>query len=176
MQSIYDLVVIGGGPAGLSATINASSEGLKTLLIEKSQMGGQARMSFMIENYLGFPLGLSGPDLTKNAVEQATKFGTDIITGTVVGISEENGIKRVSYMDLIGFDPKIKTVETHSIIITSGVQYRKFNVDGIEDLVNKGVYYGASSSEVKLCTKKDIYIIGGANSAGQAAIYLVTIP
>lgn len=167
MKEIYDVVIIGGGPAGLSAAINASSEGLKTLLIERQDMGGQARMSFMIENYLGFPLGLSGPDLTKNAHDQAKKFGAEIINADVYQLDEVKGYK-ILY---IYVNHKVKTIHALSVIIATGVQYRKFEADGIEALINKGVYYGASSAEARMCTKRDIYIIGGANSAGQAAIY-----
>jgi len=162
----YDLIIIGGGPAGLAAAVYGSSEGLKTVLIEKQAPGGQAKTSSKIENYLGFPTELTGEDLSKRAVAQAYKFGTEIIAPQeVTKLTVNNRYKYVSLTDST-------ELSCHSLIVATGVSYKKLEVSGITNLTSSGVYYGAAITEALSCRGDDIYIVGGANSAGQAAIYL----
>ncbi|MGF1636155.1 MAG: FAD-dependent oxidoreductase [Cyclobacteriaceae bacterium] len=163
---LYDVVIVGAGPAGLAAAVYAASEGLKTLLIEKRAPGGQAGSSSRIENYLGFPKGLSGADLTHRAITQATRFGTEFLSPQEVTNIE--------------FGTPYKTIElssgaklnTRSIVITTGVNYRKLEAEGIDRLLGAGIYYGAASTEATFCVNKVVLIVGGGNSAGQAAMYL----
>ncbi|WP_013334600.1 FAD-dependent oxidoreductase [Gloeothece verrucosa] len=162
----YDLVVIGGGPAGLAASVYASSEGLKTVLLEKEAPGGQAGTSSRIENYLGFPMGLTGSDLARRAVAQAQKFGTEIISPQeVASICLEGQYRVVTLADGT-------KLSCHALIIASGVSYVKLNIPGIDHLNGAGVYYGAAITEAISCRNDDVYIVGGANSAGQAAMCL----
>jgi thioredoxin reductase (NADPH) len=161
----YDLIIVGGGPAGLAAAVYGASEGLKTLLVEREAPGGQAGMSSRIENYLGFPSGLSGSDLARRAVTQATRFGTEILTPQeVAGLRVEDPYRYVKLSD--GSE-----VSCHALVIATGVTYRKLNAPGIEELTGAGVYYGAARSEAPGYKGEDVYIIGGANSAGQAAMH-----
>jgi thioredoxin reductase (NADPH) len=164
-SDFYDLVVIGAGPAGLGAAVYAASEGLRTVLVEKRATGGQAGQSSRIENYLGFPDGVSGAQLTERARRQALKFGTELInTREVVGL-EVAGSAR-----LIHFDDGT-TVGAHAAVLATGVTYRQLSAPGIPDLAGRGVYYGSASTEATACAGEDVYIVGGANSAGQAAVY-----
>ncbi|MER5965793.1 FAD-dependent oxidoreductase [Streptomyces sp. NPDC002057] len=162
----YDLVVIGGGPAGLGSAVYGASEGLRTVLIERSATGGQAGQSSRIENYLGFPDGVSGAQLTDRARRQAGRFGAEILTAREVTGLEANGAARV-----VTFSDG-STVAAHSVILATGVSYRKLRAPGCDDLTGRGVYYGSSLTEASSCEGQDVYVVGGANSAGQAAVYL----
>lgn len=162
----YDLVIIGGGPAGLASAVYGSSEGLKTVLIEKQAPGGQAGTSSRIENYLGFPVGLTGGDLARRAVAQAYKFGTEILSPQEVTRIRTEGQYRIVTL------ANGKELNCHVLIIATGVSYTKLKVPGIEKLSGAGVYYGAAITEAISCKDNDVHIIGGANSAGQAAMYL----
>ena len=165
-NQIYDVVIIGAGPAGLAASVYGSSEGLKTLLIERKAPGGQAGTSSRIENYLGFPTGLSGADLTRRAMTQSARFGTDFLTPrSVKAIEVQDNYKKI----ILGDDTIIMT---KAIVITTGVDYRQLTTPGIETFAGAGVYYGAATTEAASCKDKTIYIVGGGNSAGQAAMYL----
>jgi thioredoxin reductase (NADPH) len=165
-NDIYDVVIIGAGPAGLAASVYGSSEGLKTLLIERKAPGGQAGTSSRIENYLGFPTGLSGSDLTRRAVTQSVRFGTDFLSPqSVKAIEVQDNYKKI----ILGDD---KVIMTKAIVITTGVDYRQLTTPGIEKFTGAGVYYGAATTEAAACKDKTIYIVGGGNSAGQAAMYL----
>ncbi|UUU28806.1 FAD-dependent oxidoreductase [Streptomyces sp. CA-210063] len=165
-QDFYDLVVIGGGPAGLGAALYGASEGLRTLLVERSATGGQAGQSSRIENYLGFPDGVSGGQLTDRARRQATKFGAEILTAREVSGLEVNGAART-----IRFSDGA-AVAAHSVILATGVSYRQLAAPGCADLTGCGVFYGSALTEAAGCQGHDVYIVGGANSAGQAAMYL----
>ena len=162
----YDLIIIGGGPAGLAAAVYGASEGLSTLLIERQAPGGQAGMSSNIENYLGFPSGLSGSNLARRAVAQAIKFGAEILTPQeVVSIHVDGPYRIVKVKD--GTE-----IRSHVLIIACGVSYRNLDgVKGIEKLTGAGVYYGASMVEALSYKDEDVFMVGGANSAGQAAIH-----
>lgn len=165
-HDVYDVVIIGAGPAGLAAGVYGASEGLKTLLIERRAPGGQAGTSSRIENYLGFPTGLSGAELTRRAIAQATRLGTEFITPqSVKDIRQKDGYNKIILED----DTEINT---RSVIITTGVDYRKLETQGIADFTGAGVYYGAAMTEAAACKDKEVYIVGGGNSAGQAAMYL----
>jgi len=165
-NEIYDVVIIGAGPAGLAASVYGSSEGLKTLLIERKAPGGQAGTSSRIENYLGFPTGLSGSDLTRRAVSQAVRFGTDFLSPqSVKAITVQDNYKKI----ILGDD---KEIITKAIVITTGVDYRQLTTPGISSFTGAGIYYGAANTEAAACKDKAVYIVGGGNSAGQAAMYL----
>jgi thioredoxin reductase (NADPH) len=165
-NEIYDVVIIGAGPAGLAAAVYGASEGLKTLLIERKAPGGQAGSSSRIENYLGFPAGLSGADLTRRAVTQAKRLGAEFLSPQAVNnITQKDGYKTIVLDD----GPEIIS---RTVVITTGVDYRKLDVKGIENFTGAGVYYGAAMTEAAACKGKDVYIIGGGNSAGQSAVYL----
>jgi thioredoxin reductase (NADPH) len=162
----YDLVVVGGGPAGLGAAVYGASEGLRTVLVERSATGGQAGQSSRIENYLGFPDGVSGSQLTERARRQATRFGAEILTAREVTGLEVNGPARtVLFSDG-------SAVSAHSVILATGVSYRQLDAPGLAELTGCGVFYGSALTEVSACQGHDVYIVGGANSAGQAAMYL----
>ena len=164
-KPFYDLVIVGGGPAGLAAAVYGASEGLSTVMIEKEAPGGQAGSSSRIENYLGFPVGLSGGDLARRAVTQARRFGVEIITPQeVMGVRVEDPYRIVELAD--GSE-----INCHALMIATGVAWRKLDVPGLEALTGAGVYYGAAQAEALSCSGEDVYIIGGANSAGQAAMY-----
>lgn len=165
-QTMYDVIIVGAGPAGLASAVYGGSEGLETLLIEKRAPGGQAGTSSRIENYLGFPNGVSGAELSRRAITQATRFGIEFLSPQEVsGISLKDGYKIVELMDGT-------SVNTKSIIVTTGVDYRKHPAKGIDDFTGAGIYYGAATTEANACKGEDIYIVGGGNSAGQAAMYL----
>ena len=165
-QDVYDVVIIGAGPAGLAAGVYGASEGLKTLMIERRAPGGQAGSSSRIENYLGFPTGLSGAELARRAMTQATRLGAEFLSPQAVrSIEEQDGYKRV-ILD------NADTIITRSVVITTGVDYRKLDTTGISDFTGAGIYYGAAMTEANACIDKDVYIVGGGNSAGQAAMYL----
>ncbi|HEY9166070.1 MAG TPA: FAD-dependent oxidoreductase [Candidatus Kryptonia bacterium] len=165
-KDMYDVLIIGAGPAGLAASVYGSCEGLKTLLIEKSNPGGQASSSTRIENYLGFPTGLSGAELTRRAITQTLRFGTEILTPTEVkNITLQDGYKITKLVD--GSEVHSKT-----IVIATGVAYRKLEIPGLENFAGAGVYYGAASVEAHACRGETVYIVGGGNSACQAAMYL----
>jgi thioredoxin reductase (NADPH) len=162
----YDLIIVGAGPAGLAGAVYGASEGLKTLLIEREAPGGQAGQSARIENYLGFPVGLSGADLARRAVTQAQRFGAEILVPL-----EAAGVTRKDPYRVITLSNGSE-VSCHALVITTGVSYRKLNVPGVEELTGAGVYYGASRIEAHTHRDEDVFIIGGGNSAGQAAMYL----
>ncbi|MEM9833762.1 MAG: FAD-dependent oxidoreductase [Bacteroidota bacterium] len=163
---LYDVIIIGAGPAGLAAAVYGGSEGLKTLLIEKRAPGGQAGTSSRIENYLGFPNGLSGSDLTRRAISQAKRLGTEFLSPVeVTDIQLQDQYKILTLSD--GSELRSK-----SVIIATGVNYRKLEATGVHNFTGAGVYYGAATTEANACQNKDIYIVGGGNSAGQAAMYL----
>ena len=165
-QELYDVVIIGAGPAGLAAAVYGGSEGLRTLMIEKKAPGGQAGTSSRIENYLGFPSGLSGSDLTRRALTQALRFGVEILSPCqVIDINTKDNYKILSLSN----GPEIKT---HTIIISTGVDYRTLDVKGINELSGAGVYYGSATAEAHSCKDKNVFVVGGGNSAGQAAMYL----
>jgi thioredoxin reductase (NADPH) len=165
-HDVYDVVIIGGGPAGLAAGVYGASEGLKTLLIERRAPGGQAGTSSRIENYLGFPTGLSGAELTRRAVTQAARLGTELITPqSVKDIQQKDGYNRIILED-------DTTINTRSVIITTGVDYRTLDTKGVSDFTGAGIYYGAAMTEATACKDKEVFIVGGGNSAGQAAMYL----
>ena len=160
----FDLIIVGGGPAGLAAGVYAASEGLKTLIVERDAPGGQAGTSSRIENYLGFPAGLSGADLTRRAVTQARRFGVQILCPQeATGLRVDGGYRYVKVGD--GSE-----IACHTVLLAMGVQWRKLDVPGLERLQGAGVYYGAGGTEALSCTDEDVYIVGGANSAGQAAM------
>ncbi|HEX4700175.1 MAG TPA: FAD-dependent oxidoreductase [Actinomycetes bacterium] len=161
----YDLIVIGGGPAGLGASVYGSSEGLRTLLVEREATGGQAGQSSRIENYLGFPDGVSGAQLTDRARRQATKFGAEILTARDVTGLRPNGPARV-----VSFGDGTE-VAAHAVIVATGVSYRDLGAPGCGSLTGRGIYYGSASTEAADCVDADVYIVGGANSAGQAAVF-----
>ncbi|MGV9246216.1 FAD-dependent oxidoreductase [Streptomyces sp. NPDC003710] len=162
----YDLVVIGGGPAGLGAAVYGASEGLRTLLVERSATGGQAGQSSRIENYLGFPDGVSGAQLTDRARRQAKKFGAEILTAREVSALEVNGAARI-----VRFSDG-PAIAAHSVILATGVSYRQLAAPGLLKLTGCGVFYGSALTEAPACSGMDVFIVGGANSAGQAAMYL----
>ncbi|WP_338764232.1 FAD-dependent oxidoreductase [Bernardetia sp. ABR2-2B] len=165
-EDIYDVVIIGGGPAGLAAAVYGGSEGLKTLLIEKHAPGGQAGTSSRIENYLGFPTGLSGSELAKRATTQAQRFGVEfLVPQEVTGISLKDNYKILKLAD-------DKEIVTKSIVITSGVSYRKLDSKGMDNFTGAGIYYGAATTEALSCSEKTVFVVGGGNSAGQGAMYL----
>jgi thioredoxin reductase (NADPH) len=162
----YDLVIVGAGPAGLAAAVYGASEGLSTLLVEGEAPGGQAGTSSRIENYLGFPGGLSGGDLSRRAVAQASRFGAEILTPLEAkGIRAQDPYRFVS---LTGGSE----ISCHALLIATGVSYRKLDAPGVERLTGAGVYYGAAITEALACGGKDVFIVGAGNSAGQAAMYL----
>jgi thioredoxin reductase (NADPH) len=166
MHDMYDVVIIGAGPAGLAAAVYGASEGLKTLMIERKAPGGQAGTSSRIENYLGFPSGLSGADLTRRAMSQATRLGAAFLSPqSVRDIKQKDGYKTIVLDD--GPD-----ILTRSVVITTGVDYRKLEVKGVENFTGAGIYYGAANTEASACKGRDVFIIGGGNSAGQSAMYL----
>ena len=164
-EAFYDLVVIGGGPAGLGAAVYGASEGLHTVLVERLAAGGQAGQSSRIENYLGFPDGVSGSQLTERARRQAVKFGAELITAReVVGIEVNGSARTIRFADG-------SAIDAHAVVLATGVAYNQLNAPGVAELTGRGVYYGSTVSEAADCEGTDVYIVGGANSAGQAAVY-----
>ena len=162
-KEFYDVVVIGAGPAGLAAGVYGASEGLRTLVIEPDAVGGQAGSSSRIENYLGFPQGVSGEELAKRGYIQAQRLGAEFLTQRVASIEIQDQYRTVKLQD--GSDVRCSVV-----LIATGVAWCRLDVPGAEDLIGAGVYYGAAQSEAATCTNEDIFVVGGANSAGQAAM------
>ena len=164
----YDLVIVGGGPAGLAAAVYGASEGLRTVLVERSAPGGQAGQSSRIENYLGFPTGVSGADLARRAHDQARRFGAELLTVREVDALEARGPQRVVRLtggaELAG----------HTVLVATGVRYRRLDAPGVEALAGRGVYYGAALVEAEACADQHVAVVGGANSAGQAAVFLAS--
>ena len=168
-RSFYDVVIIGAGPAGLACALYCSTEGLKTVLVEREAAGGQAGLSSRIENYLGFPSGLSGADLARRGVAQVRRFGTEVLApAEAVGLVVEGEYKIVKLSNG-------QELAAHSVVIAAGVQWRRLDVPGMDRLAGAGVYYGAAITEASSCRDEDIYIVGGANSAGQAAVHFSEI-
>lgn len=168
--NVYDVVIVGAGPSGLASAVYGASEGLKTLLVERRAPGGQAGTSSRIENYLGFPTGLSGADLTRRAISQAVRLGAEFLApqsveAIVVSPNPHEHYKTIKFVD--GSE-----VIAKSIIISTGVQYRELEAGNLSNFTGAGVYYGAATTEAYACKEKDVYIVGGGNSAGQAAMYL----
>ena len=163
-EQFYDLVVIGGGPAGLGSAVYGASEGLRTVLVERTATGGQAGQSSRIENYLGFPDGVSGGQLTDRARRQAVKFGAELITTREAVALEANGSGRT-----VRFDDGT-SIDAHTVILATGVAYRQ--LAAVDEFTGRGVYYGSALTEAPGCVDHDVYIVGGANSADQAAVYL----
>jgi thioredoxin reductase (NADPH) len=164
-RELYDVCIVGGGPAGLAAAVYAASEGLSTVVVEQSAPGGQAGQSASIENYLGFPRGLSGADLAGRALAQARRFGAELVLARDVVALEARGPVRAVRFD--GGD-----IEARAVIIATGVSYRTLEAEGLPELIGRGVYYGANASEAAQCEGDEVYIVGAANSAGQAALNL----
>jgi thioredoxin reductase (NADPH) len=165
-QPFYDLAIVGGGPAGLAAAVYGASEGLRTVMIEREAPGGQAGTSSAIENYLGFPSGLSGADLARRATTQARRFGVEILTPQEARSLRTDGPSRI----LVLRDGT--EIASHAVMIAVGLEYRRLNAPGVEELTGRGVYYGASMTEAVFCQGEGVFIVGAGNSAGQAALYL----
>ena len=164
-EDFYDLVIVGGGPAGLGAAVYGASEGLRTVLVESRATGGQAGQSSRIENYLGFPDGVSGGQLTDRARRQATRLGAELLTARKVVGLECHGPKRVLTLD------DGRRVASHAVLLATGVAYRRLNAEGADEMVGKGVFYGSAATEAEACANEHVVIVGGANSAGQAAMF-----
>ena len=165
VSDFYDLVIIGGGPAGLGAAVYGASEGLRTVLVERQATGGQAGQSSRIENYRGFPDGVSGAQLTDRARRQAGKFGAEVLTTReVVGLEAHGSAQKVTFGDGTH-------LAAHAVVLATGVAYRPLPAPGVADLNGCGVYYGSAATEGPSCSGDDVYIVGGANSAGQAAAF-----
>jgi thioredoxin reductase (NADPH) len=164
-QDHYDLVIVGGGPAGLAAAVYGASEGLRTVMVEREAPGGQAGQSSRIENYLGFPTGLSGSDLARRATDQARRLGAELLTiQDAVGLRAE-GAGRI--VELSGGGE----LSANCVLVASGVSYRQLDEPGFAELTGAGIYYGAALAEARSCSEQHVVIIGGANSAGQAAVH-----
>ncbi|HKF20617.1 MAG TPA: FAD-dependent oxidoreductase [Candidatus Angelobacter sp.] len=162
--TFYDLAIVGGGPAGLAAAVYGASEGLHTVIIEREAPGGQAGMSSRIENYLGFPAGLSGGDLARRAVVQAQRFGVEILSPQeAVDVRTEGSYRIIKLADS-------SEISCHALMIASGVQWKRLEAPGIDRLQGAGVYYGGGATEALSCKGEIVYVVGGANSAGQAAM------
>jgi thioredoxin reductase (NADPH) len=164
-QDHYDLVIVGGGPAGLAAAVYGASEGLRTVMVEREAPGGQAGQSSRIENYLGFPAGLSGSDLARRATDQARRLGAELLTVQDVVALRVEGSGR--FVGLSGGG----TLSANCVLVASGVAYRQLDTPGFPELTGAGIYYGAALTEARACADQHVVIIGGANSAGQAAVY-----
>jgi len=163
-QEFYDMVVVGAGPAGLAAAVYGASEGLRTLVIEPEAPGGQAGSTSRIENYLGFPSGITGADLGRRAHIQASRFGAEFLTQRATGLRIEGQYRFITLADG-------REVSSHVVLLASGVQYRKLDIPGAAQLTGRGIYYGAALVEAVSCKDEDVFIVGGANSAGQAALH-----
>jgi thioredoxin reductase (NADPH) len=163
-RPLYDVCIVGGGPAGLAAGVYAASEGLSTVIVEREAPGGQAGQSSSIENYLGFPRGLSGSDLAQRALAQVSRFGAELVLAREVVGLEERGPVRAVLLEGGG------EVEARSVVVSTGVSYRRLDADGVDRLQGKGVYYGATAAEAAQTAGDVVYLVGGANSAGQAAL------
>jgi len=164
-RDFYDLIIVGGGPAGLGAAVYGASEGLRTLLVERQAVGGQAGQSSRIENYLGFPDGISGGDLTTRARRQVGRFSAEVLNAREVTGLRTDGAARTLTLDDGG------RVSAHAVVLATGVAYRPLVADGVPELTGSGIYYGSAASEGPACQGAEVYIVGGANSAGQAAMY-----
>ena len=164
-REFYYVVIVGAGPAGLACALYCSTEGMKTVLVEREAPGGQAGSSSRIENYLGFPAGLSGADLARRGVSQVKRFGTEVLAPAQAVSLSGDGEYRVVKLS------NGKELAAHCVVIAAGVQWRRLNVPGMDRLTGAGVYYGATTTEASSCQGEDIYIVGGANSAGQAAVH-----
>jgi thioredoxin reductase (NADPH) len=165
-QPLYDLCIVGGGPAGLAAAVYGASEGLSTVIVEREAPGGQAGQSAAIENYLGFPKGLSGSDLAQRAVAQVVRFGAEMVLARAVTGLETRGPVHAVLFDGSG------EVEARALIVASGVSYRRLEAAGLSELTGRGVYYGTTAGEASQCEGDEVYVVGAANSAGQAALNL----
>lgn len=165
-QPLYDVCIVGGGPAGLASAVYAASEGLQTVIVEREAPGGQAGQSAAIENYLGFPRGLSGSDLTQRAVAQVVRFGAEMVVARDVTGLEQRGPVRAVLLDGQG------EIEARSVIVTTGVSYRRLGAAEVDEFTGRGVYYGATASEAIQVAGEEVFLIGAANSAGQAALNL----
>jgi len=163
---LYDVCIVGAGPAGLAAGVYAASEGLRTVIVEREAPGGQAGQSAAIENYLGFPKGLSGSDLAQRALAQVSRFGAELVLARDVTGLERRGPARAVLLD--GAD----TIEARSVVVATGVSYRRLDAEGLTDLQGRGVYYGANAGDAAQCRDDVVYVVGGANSAGQAVLNL----
>jgi thioredoxin reductase (NADPH) len=163
-KPLYDLCVVGAGPAGLAAAVYAASEGLQVVVVERDAPGGQAGQSASIENYLGFPKGLSGADLTHRAVAQASRFGAEMVLARDVVGFETRGPVRAVLLE------GSADIEARAVLVASGVSYRRLDAPGLDDFVGRGIYYGASASEATQTVGEDVYVVGAANSAGQAVL------
>ncbi len=163
-QDFYDIVVVGAGPAGLAAAVYGASEGLRTLVIEPEAPGGQAGSSSRIENYLGFPSGLTGAELGRRAHTQASRFGAEFVVQRAIGLRIDGQYRFLALADG-------REVSSHTVVLAPGVQYRKLDVPGADRLTGRGIYYGAALVEAVACKGEDVLVVGGANSAGQAALY-----
>src|SRR4051794_2194691 len=161
----YDLVIVGGGPAGLAAAVYGASEGLKTVLVEREAPGGQAGQSSRIENYLGFPTGLTGSDLARRATDQARRLGAELLTVRDAEALRVEGAGRVVALSGGG------ELSANCVLVASGVSYRQLDTPGFPELTGAGIYYGAAMTEARSCRDQHVVVIGGANSAGQAAVY-----
>ena len=163
-QEFYDLIVVGGGPAGLAAAVYGASEGLRTLVIEPEAPGGQAGSTSRIENYLGFPAGLTGAELARRAHTQACRFGAEFVMQAATGLRVDGQYRFVQTGDG-------REVSAHAVLLAPGVQYRKLEIPGAERLTGRGIYYGAALVEAVACKDEEVFVVGGANSAGQAAMH-----
>lgn len=163
-QEFYDMTVVGAGPAGLAAAVYGASEGLKTLVIEPDAPGGQAGSTSKIENYLGFPTGITGADLGRRAHIQASRFGAEFLTQRATGLRIDGQYRFVQLADG-------REISSHVVLLAPGVQYRKLGIPGAEQLTGCGIYYGAALVEASACRDEEIFVVGGANSAGQAALH-----
>ena len=163
-QDFYDMVVVGAGPAGLAAAVYGASEGLRTLVIEPEAPGGQAGSSSKIENYLGFPSGVTGADLGRRAHTQASRFGAEFVTQRATGLRIDGQYRFIQLADG-------REVSSHVVLLAPGVEYRKLKIPGAERLTGRGIYYGAALVEAASCKDEQVFIVGGANSAGQAALH-----
>ena len=163
-QEFYDMIVVGAGPAGLAAAVYGASEGLRTLVIEPDAPGGQAGSTSRIENYLGFPSGITGADLGRRAHAQAFRFGAEFVTQRVTGLRIDGQYRFVQMADG-------REVSSHVVLLSTGVHYRKLDIPGADRLAGCGIYYGAALVEAAACKDEEVFVVGGANSAGQAALY-----
>ena len=162
----YDLIIVGAGPAGLAAAVYGASEGLRTVLVEREAPGGQAGMSSLIENYLGFPDGVSGSELAGRALRQAERFGAEVVVARdAVALRDEDPVRVVVLDDG-------QELRAHAVLVSLGVSWRMLEAPGCDRLIGRGVYYGAAAAAVPTCRDRDVYLLGAGNSAGQAALYL----
>jgi thioredoxin reductase (NADPH) len=164
-ETFYDLVIVGAGPAGLAAAVYGASEGLRTVMVERRAPGGQAGQSALIESYLGFPAGLTGADLTRRAVAQAREFEVEIVTPQAATALRAEGASRVV---TLGDGSELRG---HAVLLATGVEWRRLDAPGVERLTGVGIHYGGTETEAFICRGEDVYIVGGGNSAGQAALH-----